>query len=66
MTSIAQCAPRPAARRFTASLTSIGEVVLAAIEASRAIHTAHTPEARRVVLDRFASDSAPRTHRTAA
>jgi hypothetical protein len=51
---------RPAVQRFTASIAALGEVVLDAIEAARAIETANTPDARRVVLDRFASRSAGR------
>lgn len=57
---------RPAVQRFTASVAAFGEIVLDAIEASRAIQTAHTPETRRAVLDRFAAQSAAHADRTAA
>jgi hypothetical protein len=53
-------------QRLTASIAAFGALVLDAMEASRAIHTAHTPEARRIVLDRFATDSARHANRTAA
>ena len=73
-TSIAQRAtrtggtatPRPAVQRFTASIASFAEIMLDAIEASRAIQTAQTPEARRVVVDRFSAESTRHAHRTAA
>jgi hypothetical protein len=54
------------ARRLTTSIASFGAIVLDAIEASRAIQTAHTTQARREVLDRFAADSARHAEQTAA
>lgn len=56
----------PTTRRLIASIASFGALALDAVEASRAIHTAHSHEARRLVLDRFATDSARHADRTAA
>jgi hypothetical protein len=57
---------RPGMQRFGRSLASFGAIVLDAIDASRAIQSAHTHEARRVVLDRFAADTSRHADRSAA
>lgn len=57
---------RSAVLRFTSSIGSFGKVVADVIEASSAIQTARTPEARRAVIDRFAAESARHAQRTAA
>ena len=44
-------------QRFTRSLVSVGAIVLDAIEATRAISSAHSTVDRRAVLDRFAADT---------
>ncbi len=57
---------RPAVRRVIGSVAAIGEIALDAIEATRAIQSAHSAEARRVVLDRFAAETARHANRSAA
>lgn len=42
---------------FGRSLASVGAIVLDAIEATRAIQSAHSTTDRRAVLDRFAADT---------
>jgi hypothetical protein len=53
-------------QRFTGSLASVGAIVLDAIEATRAINSAHTTADRRAVLARFAADTTRDAERTAA
>ena len=53
-TFIAQDGSRSA---FGRSLASVGALVLDAIEATRAIQSAHSTTDRRAVLDRFAADT---------
>jgi hypothetical protein len=53
-------------QRFTRSLASAGAVVLDAIEATRAMGSAHSTADRRAVLDRFAADTSREASRTAA
>ncbi|SOE03832.1 hypothetical protein [Blastococcus haudaquaticus] len=53
-------------KRFTRSLASVGAVVLDAIEATRAIGSAHSAADRRAVLDRFAADTTRDASRPAA
>ena len=53
-------------QRFTRSLVSVGAIVLDAIEATRAIHSAHSTAGRRAVLDRFAADTTRDAGRSAA
>ena len=50
----AQNGSRPS---FGRSLASVGALVLDAIEATRAIQSAHSTTDRRAVLDRFAADT---------
>jgi hypothetical protein len=57
---------RAARQRFTHSLVSVGSVVLDAIEATRAIGSAHSTVDRRAVLDRFAADTTRDAGRSAA
>jgi hypothetical protein len=52
--------------RFTRSLVSVGSIVLDAIEAARAIESAHTTADRRAVLDRFAAETTRDATRSAA
>ena len=56
----------PGAQRFTRSLASVGAIVLDAIEATRAIQSAHSTVDRRAVLDRFAADVTRDADRSAA
>jgi hypothetical protein len=44
-------------QRFTRSLVSVGSLVLDAIEASRAIQSAHSTTDRQAVLHRFAAET---------
>lgn len=53
-------------QRFTRSLASVGSIVLDAIEATRAIGSAHSTVDRRAVLDRFAADTTRDAGRAAA
>jgi hypothetical protein len=53
-------------QRFTRSLVSVGSIVLDAIDATRAIGSAHSTADRRAVLDRFAADTARDAGRAAA
>ena len=53
-------------QRFTRSLVSVGSLVLDAIEASRAIQSAHTTADRQAVLDRFAAETTRDASRRAA
>ncbi len=55
-----------ARQRFTRSLVSVGSIVVDAIEAARAIESAHTTADRRAVLDRFAADTTRDASRRAA
>ena len=48
---------RPGMQRVGRSLASVGAIVLDAIEAARAIESAHSLADRRVVLDRFSTDT---------
>ena len=48
---------RAGAQRFTRSLASVGAIVLDAVEATRALGSAHTAADRRAVLERFAADT---------
>lgn len=48
------------------SLAAFGAIVLDAVEATRSIHSAHSRECRRAVLDRFAADIERDTDRAAA
>ncbi len=57
---------RAGKQRFTRSLASVGSIVLDAIEATRAIQSAHSNADRRAVLDRFAADTTRDAHRWAA
>jgi hypothetical protein len=47
--------PLPGVQRFGRSLAAVGAIVLDAIEATRAIQSAHSTADRREVLDRFAA-----------
>jgi hypothetical protein len=53
-------------QRFTRSLISMGAVVLHAIDATRAMGSAHSAAHRRAVLDRFAADTTRDARRSAA
>ncbi|MFD2090814.1 hypothetical protein [Blastococcus deserti] len=53
-------------QRFTRSVASVGAIVLDAIEATRAIGSAHSTVDRRAVLDRFAADTTRDAGRAAA
>ncbi len=53
-------------QRFTRSLVSVGSLVLDAVEATRAIGSAHSTAGRRAVLDRFAADTTRDAGRSAA
>ena len=57
---------RPRAQRFGRFLASVGAVVLDAVEATRAMGSAHSTADRRAVLDRFAADTTRDASRTAA
>lgn len=47
---------RAAAQRFSHAVVSLGSVALGAIEATRALGSAHTVAGRRAALNRFAAD----------
>ena len=53
-------------QRLGRSLASVGAIVLDAIEATRAIQSAHSHADRRAVLDRFAADTTRDASRSAA
>ena len=57
---------RPSMHRLGRSLASVGAIMLDAVEASRAIQSAHSNADRRAVLDRFASDTTRDASRSAA
>jgi hypothetical protein len=57
---------RPGLQRFGRSLASVGALVLDAVEATRAIQSAHSNVDRRAVLDRFAADTTRDASRSAA
>ena len=56
----------PLTQRVRRSVTSIGAIVLDSIEAARGIGSAHSPEARRHVLERFAAETTRDATRSAA
>ena len=57
---------RAGKQRVTRSLASVGSLVLDAIDATRAIQSAHSTADRRAVLDRFAADTTRDAGRSAA
>jgi hypothetical protein len=56
----------PLTQRIRHSVTSIGAIVLDSIEATRAIGSAHSSDARHEVLARFAAETTRDAGRSAA
>ena len=56
----------PLTQRVRRSVTSLGAIVLDSIEAARGMGSAHSPAARREVLDRFAAETSRDATRSSA